>query len=154
MGIEGTATTEAPATTSAAAGSTTGGPASTTGAAGSTTGAPASTTGASGSTTGAPASTTGGGASTTAAPPASSTTAPAATTTAASTFRADCIAQLTSDSHQDPTEACDAVIMHNTYRANHNAAPFGIPSAALCEGAQEWADGEAEANENLIPGMG
>ena len=40
--------------------------------------------------------------------------------------------------------------MHNTYRANHNAAPFGIPSASLCEGAQEWADGEAEANENAI----
>jgi hypothetical protein len=57
---------------------------------------------------------------------------------------------LTSDGHQDPEEACDAVIMHNTYRANHNAAPFGIPSAALCEGAQEWADGEAEANENSI----
>merc|ERR1712127_1121881 len=122
--IEGTATTEAPATTSAAAGST----------------------------TGAPASTTGGAASTTAAPPASSTTAQAATTTAASTFRADCIAQLTTDSHQDPEEACDAVIMHNTYRANHNADPFGIPSAALCEGAQDWADGEAEANENLLPG--
>ena len=42
--------------------------------------------------------------------------------------------------------------MHNIYRANHNAPPFGIPSAALCEGAQDWADGEAEANENLLPG--
>jgi hypothetical protein len=40
--------------------------------------------------------------------------------------------------------------MHNTYRANHNAAPFGIPSAALCDGAQEWADSEALANENSI----
>jgi len=57
---------------------------------------------------------------------------------------------LTSDGHQDPTEACDAIILHNTYRANHNAAPFGIPSAALCQGAQDWADGEAEANENSI----
>ena len=46
--------------------------------------------------------------------------------------------------------ACDAIILHNTYRANHNAAPFGIPSAALCQGAQDWADGEAEANENSI----
>merc|ERR1712210_73323 len=122
--IEGTATTEAPATTSGAP------PASTTAA------PPASTTGAP-------------PASTTAAPPAS-TAAPPASTTAPSTFRADCIAQLTSDGHQDPTEACDAIILHNTYRANHNAAPFGIPSAALCQGAQDWADGEAEANENSI----
>lgn len=42
--------------------------------------------------------------------------------------------------------------MHNTYRANHNADPFVIPSAALCAGAQAWADSEAAANENGIPG--
>jgi len=131
--IEGTATTAAPTTTSAAAASTTGAAGSTTGAAGSTTAAPVSTTGASGSTTAAPASTT-------AVPPASSTTG-------GSTLRADCITQLTADGHNDPTEACDAVIMHNTYRANHNADPFVIPSAALCAGAQAWADSEAAGNE-------
>jgi len=107
-------------------------------AAASTTGAPASTTGAAGSTTGAPASTT-------AAPPASSTTE-------GSPFRAECILQLTTDSHNDPTEACDAIILLNTYRANHNADPFVIPSAALCAGAQAWADSEAANNENGLPG--
>jgi len=71
-------------------------------------------------------------------------------TTTSTNFRADCIAQLFVDGHQDPTEACDAIIMHNIYRANHNAAPLGIPSAALCQGAQDWADGEAEANANSI----
>ena len=44
--------------------------------------------------------------------------------------------------------------MHNIYRANHNAAPFGIPSASLCQGAQDWVDGQAEANENnIVPFM-
>jgi len=55
---------------------------------------------------------------------------------------------LTIDQHQDPEEACDAIILHNTYRANHNADPFGIPSKALCDGAQAWADSEAQALEN------
>jgi len=147
--IEGTATTAAPTTTSAAAASTTGAAGSTTGAAGSTTGAAGSTTGAAGSTTAAPVSTTGASGSTTAAP-ASTTAVPASSTTGGSTLRADCITQLTADGHNDPTEACDAVIMHNTYRANHNAYPFVIPSAALCAGAQAWADSEAAANENGI----
>ena len=49
--------------------------------------------------------------------------------------------------------ACDAIILHNTYRANHNAQPFGIPSAALCQGAQDWADSEAAANAAGHTGM-
>ncbi|CAG5110327.1 Oidioi.mRNA.OKI2018_I69.chr2.g4739.t1.cds [Oikopleura dioica] len=61
--------------------------------------------------------------------------------------------ELTSDGHADPAEACDAIILHNTYRANHNAAPFGIPSAALCQGAQAWADSEAAANAGGHTGM-
>ncbi|CBY12902.1 unnamed protein product [Oikopleura dioica] len=47
---------------------------------------------------------------------------------------------------------CDAIILLNTYRANHNADPFVIPSAALCAGAQAWADSEAANNENGLPG--
>lgn len=43
--------------------------------------------------------------------------------------------------------------MHNTYRANHNAPAFTIPSATLCQGAQEWADAQADAITGGQDGM-
>ena len=49
--------------------------------------------------------------------------------------------------------ACDAIILHNTYRANHNADPFVIPTKELCDHAQEWADTQADANLPTHTGM-
>ncbi|CAG5110326.1 Oidioi.mRNA.OKI2018_I69.chr2.g4738.t1.cds [Oikopleura dioica] len=91
--------------------------------------------------------------SSTAGPTTPTTLAPTASTSTSSFDRAECISMLTSFGHSLPEESCDAIILHNTYRANHNAPSFTIPSATLCQGAQDWADAQADAITNGQDGM-
>jgi len=142
--IEETTTGAAAATTTAGAGATTAGAGATTAAAGATTAAPAATT-----TAGGAAATTQGAAATTAA---ATTAAPVATTTTvAASFDAQCAAHFAAPHPQsaDAQEICDAIKLHNTFRATHSApALTATPAAWLCAGAQAWAD-QMAADDNM-----